>query len=160
MFDYLKKLLTNESNLESLKTNDVVDRVDRNKQLQIATAALFIEMAKADGEFTEEERENVIQSLQKQFNIDAVYVNELMELSKLKLKDSVSLFEFSNVVNENFTNEDKNILLKNLWRLIYTDKKLDKYEDRLIKIIGGMLKTDHKQIINAKLLIRQELNLD
>ncbi len=160
MFDYLKKLLTNESNQESLKTNDVVDRVDRNKQLQIATAALFIEMAKADGEFTEEERENVIQSLQKQFNIDAVYVNELMELSKLKLKDSVSLFEFSNVVNENFTNEDKNILLKNLWRLIYTDKKLDKYEDRLIKIIGGMMKMDHKQIINAKLLIRQELNLD
>jgi len=125
MFDYLKKILTNESNQESLKTNDVVERVDRNKQLQIATAALFIEMAKADGEFTEEERGNVIQSLQKQFNIDAVYVNELMELSKLKLKDSVSLFEFSNVVNENFTNEDKNTLLKNLWRLIYTDNKLE-----------------------------------
>jgi len=160
MFDYLKKLIANESNQESLKTNEVVEPVDRNKQLQIATAALFIEMAKADGEFTEEERENVIQSLQKQFNIDAVYVNELMELSKLKLKDSVSLFEFSNIVNENFTNEDKNTLLINLWRLIYTDKKLDKYEDRLIKIIGGMMKMDHKQIINAKLLIRQELNLD
>ena len=160
MFDYLKKLLTNESNQESLKTNDVVERVDHTKQLQIATAALFIEMAKADGEFTEEERENVIQSLQKQFNIDAVYVNELMELSKLKLKDSISLYEFSNIVNENFTNEDKNTLLKNLWRLIYTDKKLDKYEDQLIKIIGGMLKMEHKRIINAKLLIRQELNLD
>jgi len=160
MFDYLKKLLTNESDQELLKTNDVVERVDRNKQLQIATAALFIEMAKADGEFTEEERENVIQSLQKQFNIDAVYVNELIELSKLKLKDSVSLYEFSNVVNENFTNEDKNTLLNNLWRLIYTDKKLDKYENRLIKIIGGMLKMEHKRIINAKLLIRQELNLD
>ena len=48
MFDYLKKLLTNESDQELLKTNDVVERVDRNKQLQIATAALFIEMAKAD----------------------------------------------------------------------------------------------------------------
>jgi len=47
-----------------------------------------------------------------------------------------------------------------LWRLIYTDKKLDKYEDRLIKLIGGMLKMEHKRIINAKLLIRQELNLD
>ena len=160
MFDYLKKLLTNESNQESLKTDDVVEGVDRSKQLQIATAALFIEMAKADGEFTEEERENVIQSLKKQFNIDAVYVNELIELSKLKLKDSVSLYEFSNVVNENFTNEDKNTLLNNLWRLIYTDEKLDKYEDRLIKIIGGMLKMEHKRIINAKLLIRQELNLD
>jgi len=160
MLDYLRKLLTNESNQESLKTSDVVERVDHTKQLQIATAALFIEMAKADGEFTEEERENVIKSLQKQFNINAVYVNELMELSKLKLKDSISLYEFSNIVNENFTNEDKNTLLKNLWRLIYTDKKLDKYEDQLIKIIGGMLKMEHKRIINAKLLIRQELNLD
>ena len=160
MFDYLKKLLTDKNNQESLKTNDVVERLDHTKQLQIATAALFIEMAKADGEFTEEERENVIQSLQKQFNIDSVYVSELMELSKLKLKDSASFYEFSNVVNENFTNEDKNTLLINLWRLIYTDKKLDKYEDQLIKIIGGMLKMGYKQIINAKLLIRQELNLD
>jgi len=50
-------------------------------------------------------------------------------------------------------------LLKNRWRLIYTDEKLDKYEDRLIKIIGGMINIEHKQIINTKLLIRKELNL-
>ena len=56
--------------------------------------------------------------------------------------------------------DDKYELLKNLWRLIYTDKTLDKYEDHLIKMIGGMLQMEHRQIINAKMLIRKELNIE
>jgi uncharacterized tellurite resistance protein B-like protein len=105
-------------------------------------------MARADGVFSVEEREQVISSLQKQFGLEAEYVNDLVELSKTKLLDSVSLYEFSSIINEHFSNDDKLELLKNLWRLIYTDKKLDKYEDRLIKIIGGMINIEHKQIIN------------
>ncbi len=159
MFDYIRNILSTESDSESSEAAGSVKRVDHQKQLQIATAALFVEMAKADGDFSEEEREQVIESLQKQFGLDAEYVNDLVELSKTKLLDSVSLFEFSAIINEHFSKDDKLELLKNLWRLIYTDKKLDKYEDRLIKIIGGMINIGHKQIINTKLLIRKELNL-
>jgi len=159
MFDYIRKVLSTESNSESPVVSNSVKKVDHQKQLQIATAALFVEMAKADGEFSEDEREQVINSLQKQFGLDAEYVNDLVELSKTKLADSVSLYEFSTIINEHFSNDDKLELLKNLWRLIYTDKKLDKYEDRLIKIIGGMINIEHKQIINTKMLIREELNL-
>ncbi|MEJ2195486.1 MAG: TerB family tellurite resistance protein, partial [Ignavibacteriaceae bacterium] len=136
-----------------------VKKVDYQKQLQIATAALFIEMARADGEFSEEEREQVIDSLQNQFGLDTEYVNDLVELSKAKLENSISLYEFSKIVNEQFSYENKLELLKNLWRLIYTDKKLDKYEDRLMKIIGGMINIEHKQIINMKMFVRNELNL-
>jgi len=159
MFDYIRKALSTESNSESPVVSNSVKKVDHQKQLQIATAALFVEMAKADGEFSEDEREQAINSLQKQFGLDAEYVNDLVELSKTKLADSVSLYEFSTIINEHFSNDDKLELLKNLWRLIYTDKKLDKYEDRLIKIIGGMINIEHKQIINTKMLIREELNL-
>ena len=52
------------------------------------------------------------------------------------------------------------VLIKNLWRLIYTDARLDKYEDHLIKLIGGMLNLEHKQIIDAKMLVRYELGID
>ena len=159
MFDYIRNILSAESNSESSEVSGSVNIVDHQKQLQIATAALFVEMAKADGEFSEEERDQVIESLQKQFVLDTEYVNDLVELSKSKLQDSVSLYEFSTIINDHFSKDDKMELLKNLWRLIYTDKKLDKYEDRLIKIIGGMINIEHKQIINTKLLIRKELNL-
>jgi uncharacterized tellurite resistance protein B-like protein len=44
--------------------------------------------------------------------------------------------------------------------MIYADKKLNQYEDQLIKMIGGMLQMEHKKIINAKMLIRKELNIE
>ena len=159
MFDYIRKILSTDSNLETSEVAGSVERVDHQKQLQVATAALFVEMARADGVFSVEERGQVISSLQKQFGLEAEYVNDLVELSKTKLLDSVSLYEFSSIINEHFSNDDKLELLKNLWRLIYTDKKLDKYEDRLIKIIGGMINIEHKQIINMKMFVRDELNL-
>jgi uncharacterized tellurite resistance protein B-like protein len=159
MYDYIRKILSTEGNAESSGVSGPVKKVDYQKQLQIATAALFIEMARADGEFSEEEREQVIDSLQNQFGLDTEYVNDLVELSKAKLENSISLYEFSKIVNEQFSYENKLELLKNLWRLIYTDKKLDKYEDRLIKIIGGLINIEHKQIINMKMFVRDELNL-
>ena len=159
MFDYIRKILSTEGNAESSSVSGPVKKVDYQKQLQIATAALFIEMARADGEFSEEERKQVIDSLQNQFGLDTEYVNDLVELSKAKLENSISLYEFSKIVNEQFSYENKLELLKNLWRLIYTDKKLDKYEDRLIKIIGGLINIEHKQIINMKMFVRDELNL-
>ncbi len=159
MFEYLKKILSNESN-ENIKEENIDKSDHHEKQLQIATAAIFIEMAKADGEFSDDEREHVMKSLKKRFGLEDEYVHDLIELSKTELQDSVSLYEFSGVINENFTFEDKYELLKNLWRLIYTDKTLDKYEDHLIKKIGGMLQIEHKQIINAKMLIRKELNIE
>jgi len=159
MFEHLKKILFSEDS-ESLKEENVNKSDHHEKQLQIATAAIFIEMAKADGDFSDEEREHIVVSIKNRFGLEEEYVHELIELSHAELKDSVSLYEFSSVINERFAFEDKYELLKNLWRLIYTDKTLDKYEDHLIKMIGGMLRMEHKQIINAKMLIRKELNIE
>jgi len=159
MFEHLKKILSNEARDPS-KVENVDKSYHHEKQLQIATAAIFVEMAKADGDFSDEEREHIVVSLKNRFGLEEEYVHDLIEHSHAELKDSISLYEFSGVINERFTFEDKFVLLKNLWRLIYTDKSLDKYEDHLIKMIGGMLQMEHKQIINAKMLIRQELNLE
>jgi uncharacterized tellurite resistance protein B-like protein len=159
MFEHLKKILSNEIT-GPLKAENAERSDNHEKQLQIATAAIFVEMAKADGDFSDEEREHIVASLKNRFGLEEEYVHDLIEFSHAELKHSISLYEFSGVINERFTFEDKYELLKNLWRLIYTDKTLDKYEDHLIKMIGGMLQMEHKQIINAKMLIRKELNID
>src|SRR5210317_1758595 len=99
MFEHIKKILSNE-NRESLKSEN---SFNFKKQLKIATAAIFIEMAKADGEFSDEEREHIIKSLKNRFGLEEEYVSELIELSQAQLKESVSLYEFSGVINESFT---------------------------------------------------------
>ena len=81
----------------------------------------------------------------------------MFELSEEKVKDSISVYEFSSVINESFTREEKIELMKNLWRVIYEDGKLDSHEDRLIKIIGSTLNLEHKDVIGTKLFVKQEI---
>ncbi len=86
-------------------------------------------------------------------------VNDLIELSEQKIKESISIYEFTSTINDNFSKEDKFELMKNLWKLIYIDEKLNMYEDHLVKKIGGMLNLDHKKIIEAKLIVKEEKGL-
>ncbi len=159
MFEYLRKTLLQDKMQDS--SPEAVEKREGNqhKKLQVATAALFIEMAKADGDFSDEERQRVIHIMQNTFNLDVDCVHELIELSEKKLEESTSVYEFASIINKHFSREEKLELLEALWKIIYVDDKLDKYEDRLVKVIGGMLNVDHKDIINAKLMIRQQLNL-
>ncbi len=130
------------------------------KDLQIATCALFIEMANADDDFADEEREKIISVMQKLFSLDKEYVDELIELSEERIKKSISIYEFTTIINDNFSKEKKFELLKNLWRIIYIDETLNMHEDHLIKKIGNTLNMDHHDIIDAKLLVKEEIKKD
>jgi len=157
MFEYLRKTLLQDKMQDSLPEAVKKREGNHHKKLQVATAALFIEMAKADGDFSDEERQRVIHIMQNTFNLDEDCVKELIDLSEKKLEESTSVYEFASIINKHFSREEKLELLEALWQIIYVDDKLDKYEDRLVKVIGGMINVAHKDIINAKLLVKEQL---
>ncbi len=158
MFDYLKRILAQEEKKEISAGPSVPSETENlDNKLQVATAALFVEIATADGDFSDDERNRIINTMQKEFNLTDDCVEDLIKLSEESVKDSISIYEFTSVLNDHFNRDEKLQLLNNLWKLVYTDGKLDKYEDRLIKIIGSTLNLDHKDIINSKLLVKQEL---
>jgi uncharacterized tellurite resistance protein B-like protein len=157
MFEYLKSLLVPESYGLNRKESGTSAKKPSINKYQVATAALLIEIAKADGYFSDEERNRIIELMKNDYEMDDDLVSELLELSEKKVKDSISVYEFSSVINENFTQQEKFELMKNLWRVIYDDGKLDSHEDRLIKIIGTTLNLEHKDIIGAKLFVKQEM---
>jgi len=154
MFEYLRQVIAPEQTLRELKVNSSKNSSNR---YQVATAALLIEIAKADGDFSDDERNRIFELMKNDFDLDDECVNELLQLSEKKVKDSISVYEFSSVINESFTQQEKIGLMKNLWRVIYQDGKLDSHEDRLIKIIGSTLNLEHKDVIGAKLFVKQEL---
>ena len=127
-----------------------------DKKVQVATCALLIEMANADDNFTEEEREKIISAMQSIFNLSEEYVDELIELSEERIKKSIDIFGFAITINENFSRDEKFELLKNLWRLIYTDDTLDMNEDHLMKKIANTLNMEHSDIIAAKFMVKEE----
>ena len=149
MFDYFKNMITTQT-----------DEQDRfQKKLQVATCALFFEIAKADEDFTNEEHEKIISIMKEKYELNDDEADELMSLTEESIKKSVSIYEFATLVDQNFSKDEKLELMKELWQLIYTDKKLNKYEDNLIKRIGDILKLEHKEVIDAKLMVKGELGL-
>lgn len=155
MLDYLRKILSPPVQEQIVIEKPEKDKAEKRK-LEVATAALFVEMARADGEFSEDERKKIIKVMKETFDLEDECVNDLIELSEQKIKESVSLYEFTTIINDKYSNEEKFELIKNLWRLIYVDKTLNMYEDHLVKKIGAMLNLDHKNIIDAKLMVKEE----
>lgn len=158
MFDYLRQIFSpqQDSNVNNFQTpNSTFEK----RKIEIAACALFIEMAKADGEFSSDEKELIISEMKNTFNLDKECVDELMVLAEQQIKESVSLYEFTGVINNTFSQEEKLELIESLWRLIYKDEKLNMYEDHLIKRIAATMNIEHKQIINAKLWVKEQLGL-
>src|SRR4030065_1384124 len=154
MFDQIRKIFSNDTSSQSIagKKEDNSER----KKLQIATCAIFLEMAKSDDNCTEEERKEIVSIMQRTFGLEKEFVDELIDLTKKRLDESVSIYEFTGIINHNFTPDEKFELMKNLWRLIYTDQILDKYEDQLVKQVGKMLLLEHRDVIAAKLMVKKE----
>jgi len=157
MFEYLRKVLLTEKVEHSGNKSNQPARESQSKKLQVATAALLVEIAQADGDYSDDERKRIIDLMNAEFNLDDECVKELLELTEQKVKDSISVYEFTSVINESFSRKEKLELIKNLWRIIYQDGKLDSHEDRLIKIIGSTLILEHRDVIGAKLFVKDEM---
>ncbi len=158
MFEYLRKIFVDSESSEKESVENSSSK-NKNRKIEVAACALFIEMAKADGEYTDEERDFIVSEMKLVFNLDDEYVSDLMQLAEQRIKESVSLYEFTGVINTTFSQEEKIELIESLWKLIYKDEKLSEYEDHLMKRIAGTINVEHKQIINAKLWVKQQLGL-
>jgi uncharacterized tellurite resistance protein B-like protein len=158
MLEYLRKIFS-DNKLSTGQSTINLSSDGRNRKVEIAACALFIEMAKTDGEFSDEERKLIISEMKATFKLDDDYVNDLILLAEQRIKESVSLYEFTGVINTTFTHDEKIELIESLWKLIYKDEKLSKYEDHLIKRIAATINIEHKQIINAKLWVKEQMGL-
>ena len=152
MLNYFKEMFQHN---HSDKENTPV--IDLNKKIQIATCALFLEVADADDDFDPREREKIISIMEDTFNLTRSEVDELLKMSNESVENSVSIYEFTDVINKSFSHEEKYDIMLNLWRLVYVDNYLHKYEEYTLRKIANDLNLEHKDFINAKLQVKEEL---
>jgi uncharacterized tellurite resistance protein B-like protein len=127
------------------------NREAKTHDVRIAACALFLEMAGIDGEFSESEKERILGILKKEYELPEDLAIDLMEASKEELKGSVDLWRFASLINSNYSMEEKMQVIETVWRIAFTDGKLDKYEDYLVHKLAQLLRLSHRQLIDAKL---------
>jgi uncharacterized tellurite resistance protein B-like protein len=126
-------------------------------EIQVALAVLMLEMAKAD--FAEDPAENdfILNALQRQLRLTSEQVRKLVERARAAGEESLDLHQFTRRVNEECGREEKFALLEALWQLIHVDGVVDKYEEALMRRLTGLLRLSHREMIEAKLKVRQEI---
>jgi len=127
--------------------------------IRIATCALLLEMSQIDGEFSESERESIISAIKKEYEVDDEYVTEIIETADKELKGSPDLWQFTNLINHNYTEEEKIKIIEMIWHIAYTDGRLDKHEDFLVHKLANLLRLTHRQLIDAKVKVRKIMGI-
>lgn len=121
------------------------------KQVQIATTALLIEIATIDNEFSEEEKKAITKTLTHQFNLTEAEVAEVIVATKEELAERIDTYYFTNLINDNFDRPTKLKIIEMIWDVIYADGQLDAHEDYLVHRFAKLLRLEHNEMIDAKL---------
>ena len=124
------------------------------RSLETAVCALFLEMAETDGEFSDEEKDTIMALMQEEFNLSAAEAKQIADAARQELTQSTDLYQFTSVINEHFSKEDKIRIIELLWRIVYSDQKLAGHEDYLIHRLATLLSLSSRELIDAKLKIK------
>ncbi|KPK23832.1 MAG: hypothetical protein AMJ61_14935 [Desulfobacterales bacterium SG8_35_2] len=129
----------------------------REEQTRIAASVILLEAAYADHECTEEELDHVIDTLRSDFNLSEKHAEDLLELAHRERSQAVDLFEFTNHINNEFSKQEKKAVLEAVWRIIHSDGQLEKHEDHFARKLTHLLRLSHKDMIDAKLKAREQI---
>lgn len=119
-------------------------------QLNLASAALLIEMIRMDHKIEPSELETVKSILRKEFDLTNDETHELFELAEEEAENAVDYYRFAKLINDAYDNPAKINLIENLWKIAYSDGKLDKYEEHYLRKVSEILHVPHKEFIRAK----------
>ncbi len=144
----LKKLREIFNN--SLINPDQEDPADRDHALRLATAALLIEVVRADYEEDITETEAVIRQLQTHFDLTEEETLLLVEEAAQKADHSVSLQEFTRLLHDNLSEKEKHSVIEMLWLIALADDHLDKHEDYVVRKVAELLYVTHGDLIRIR----------
>ena len=134
--------------------------VDSKKSEQeLAYASLLIEVINSDNKFDDRERDKLLEILSSKLDIPKEELDNFTELAQKKSEDSTSLYEFTREINDQYEYEEKVSLITDLWGIAYSDGKLDKYEDYVIRKIADLIYVSHTDFIKSKLKVKNTINL-
>ena len=156
MLDLIKSIL-NKASPEN--RNESAPQEVTEKELHIATCAILLEIAHADDEFSGDEEKRIVALMEENFDLSPDIVHEIKEISAVKREKSIDLWQFTKIIKDNYSGEQKEKIIEMIWGVIYADGHLDQHEDYLAHKLATLLGLNHRQLIDAKVkVVRQTKN--
>lgn len=134
----------------SMSPSQQADDEGSRKDIRLAACALLLELANADEEFTDDERQHLEAAVRRQYGLDAPQAEKLLKLAEEARAEAVDLWQFTNLISENYSLGQKMVLAEIMWGLVYSDGDLASKEDYLMRKICNLLRLEPGYLAEAR----------
>lgn len=150
MLDSLRELVSRQ-----LGPKD--DPAARQRGIQRATAALMVEMVRADAEILGEEAAALHGLLAQHFKLTPDEVRVLIAAAERQADAAVSLLDFTQLLNDTLDGTERAYVVELLWRVAFADRKLDRYEELLVRKVADLLYLPNSELVRTRLKVQASL---
>jgi uncharacterized tellurite resistance protein B-like protein len=138
---------------------DIASGSNGCQTLQVATAALLLEMMRMDNELKDVERQAIASTLQTQFNLGREQIETLMALAEQESREANDYYQFTSLINKHCDLAQKVQIIENLWHVAMIDGHLDAHELHLMRKLANLLYIGHADYVAAKQRARDSAKL-
>ena len=140
MFNFFKKS----------QQKDIPENVNSSFEIELTAAVLAYEIARIDGEISNEELNILMKEIQTIANKVNKDEKEILKIIEVYSNDSVSFYEFIEDINKNYTKVEKLSLLDFMWKIAYADGNLEVNEEKLIRRLADLIKIKDLEVLKLK----------
>ena len=140
MFNFFKKNLQKNNN----------EIKDPSFEIELTAAVLAYEIARIDGEVSDDELNILMQEIRNIANKVNKDEKEILKIVEIYSNDSVSFYEFVEDINKNYTKENKLSLISFMWQIAFADGNLEVNEEKLIRRLADLIKIKDLEVLKLK----------
>ncbi|MCA1773895.1 MAG: TerB family tellurite resistance protein [Halomonas sp.] len=133
-------------------------RENQTITLELASAALLFEIARADYNTSDAELAALREMLLQRYQLNEADVDELMALAQDEVEDAVDHYQFVSLIKEEYGYDQRCELVALMWQLAWADGSVDALEEHRIRRLADLLHVSHSDFIRTKLITEERIN--
>lgn len=123
-------------------------------RLQLATAALLVEVVRGDGTIAPAEREAMLAAIGAKFALAPQEAAALIDLAEREARLANDTYQFTSLINRSFSPAQKLRVVELMWQVAYADAGLSAHEQHVLRKVAELLHVPHGDYIAAKMRAR------
>ncbi len=135
---------------KTLGTDGEAEPEGRRHGVDLATAVLLVEVARADYEEDLTSDATVFGLVKSHFSLSDEEARLLVQEARTEADHAASLQSFTRQLHECLSVQEKHRIVEMLWEVALADSVLDKHEDHLIRKVAGLLYVSHADLIRIR----------
>ena len=128
--------------------------IELEKNKLVGITALLVNAAKIDEHYTDSEKKIILKFIKN--NNTKLDASEIIKEAEILEKESNQLLSFTKLIKSE-TNEFKENIIEQLWKIIISDKSIDQFESNFMRRICGLIYFDDKLSGEIKLRLKKGL---